>query len=173
MLTITEFARQYNVSRTTILYYERAGLLAPATRTENGYRTYGKKECVRLKSILSYRSFGIPVSEIAPQLESESEPEQEQVLRKQFNALEDEIKQLRKQQKAIVTVLNQDTKMTPDILSKERWTELMKTSGLSDEDMVNWHIQFEKLEPEAHQIFLESLGIEEKEIVVLRKRFNS
>ncbi|MDG3086432.1 MerR family transcriptional regulator [Vibrio hannami] len=173
MLTITDLARQCKISRTTVLYYERAGLLKPANRTSNGYRTYGDKEVNRLKSIVSYRSYGVPVAEIAPLLESECEHEQEQILRNQFNALEDEIQRLRKQQKAIVALLNQGSLIAPDILTKERWTELMAASGLSEEDMINWHIQFEKTEPEAHQRFLESLGICEDEIVELRERFSS
>lgn len=170
MLTITELARRCNVSRTTILYYERAGLLK-AQRASNGYRTYGNKELERLKSIVSYRSYGVPVSEIALLLESENEHEQEQLLRNQFNALEDEIQRLRNQQKAILTTLNQSTNNEPDILTKERWTELMAASGLSNEDMTNWHIQFESMEPDAHQRFLASLGIDEDEIAEIRQSF--
>lgn len=173
MLTITELARQCNVSRTTVLYYERTGLLKPAKRASNGYRTYGSEELKRLKSIVSYRSYGVPVGEIAPLLESESEHEQEQILRNQFNALEDEIQRLRKQQKAIVALLNQSSLDKPEILTKERWTELMAVSGLSEDDMTNWHIQFENMEPEAHQRFLESLGISENEIAELREQFRA
>ena len=43
MLTVTQIAKAYNISRTTILYYERAGLLLPHSRSDNGYRWYGKK----------------------------------------------------------------------------------------------------------------------------------
>ncbi|GLO64003.1 MerR family transcriptional regulator [Vibrio sp. MACH09] len=173
MLTITELARQCNISRTTVLYYERAGLLSPAQRASNGYRTYGSKELARLKSIVSYRSYGVPVAEISFLLESKVEQEQEQILRKQFNALEDEIQRLRKQQKAIVALLNQDTMHKPDILTKERWTELMAASGFSDQDMTNWHSQFESMEPEAHQRFLESLGIDKGEVTELRQQFRT
>ena len=44
MLTVTQLARECGLSRTTILYYEREGLLAPAHRSENGYRWYGENE---------------------------------------------------------------------------------------------------------------------------------
>lgn len=39
--------------------------------------------------------------------------------------------------------------------------------------MHNWHRQFERLEPAAHQEFLESLGIEPDEIRKIRERFKS
>ena len=56
------------------------------------------------------------------------------------------------------------------MLNKERWVAIMKAAGLSEQDMRNWHSQFEKMEPEAHQEFLESLGIESEEIVKIRER---
>jgi len=40
---------------------------------------------------------------------------------------------------------------------------------MNDEDMQNWHRQFEKLEPEAHQEFLESLQIDDNEIKQIRQ----
>jgi MerR family transcriptional regulator, thiopeptide resistance regulator len=45
----------------------------------------------------------------------------------------------------------------------------MSAAGLSKQDMHNWHIQFEKMEPEAHQEFLESLGIQAAEINKIRE----
>jgi len=50
------------------------------------------------------------------------------------------------------------------VVSKERWVEIMRASGMSELDMHNWHAQFEKMEPQAHQEFLESLGISPAEI---------
>ena len=55
------------------------------------------------------------------------------------------------------------------MINKERWVEIMRAAGLKDEDMRNWHVQFEKMEPEAHQEFLESLGIKPDEIKKIRE----
>jgi len=133
MQTVTQLAKNYHVSRTTILYYERAGLLLPACRSENGYRWYG---------------------DLA----------QEQILRDQFNSLEQEIQKLRQQQKAIVMLLEQPTLLEQNMVTKQRWVEIMKAAGLNEQDMKNWHKQFEKMEPDAHQEFLESLSIDAEEI---------
>ncbi|MFK0572594.1 MerR family transcriptional regulator [Endozoicomonas sp.] len=66
MLTVTQLARRYDISRTVILYYEREGLFMPHFRSANGYRWYGIDEFKRLEAIMAYRAFGIPVSSIAP-----------------------------------------------------------------------------------------------------------
>jgi hypothetical protein len=55
------------------------------------------------------------------------------------------------------------------MLNKTRWIEIMRAAGLSDQDMHNWHVQFECMEPEAHQEFLGSLGIDAEEIVRIRR----
>ncbi len=54
------------------------------------------------------------------------------------------------------------------MLTKQRWVEIMRASGMSDEDMNNWHRQFEKMEPETHQDFLASLSIEPGETRKIR-----
>ena len=55
------------------------------------------------------------------------------------------------------------------MINKERWVEIMQAAGLNEQDRRNWHAQFEKMEPEAHQEFLESLGIQPDEINKIRE----
>ena len=42
-------------------------------------------------------------------------------------------------------------------------------TGFDEKDMKNWHKQFEKMEPTAHQEFLESLNIDEQEVASIRE----
>lgn len=168
MLTVSQLAKKYQISRTTVLYYERAGLLVPACRSENGYRWYGEKEMKKLEAILAYRSFGVPVTSITPLLDHDNDMTQEQILRDQFNSLEQEVQKLRQQQKAIVMLLEQPTLLEQNMVTKERWVEIMRAAGLNEQDMENWHKQFEKMEPDAHQEFLESLNIDAEEIKKIR-----
>ncbi|GAM77760.1 transcriptional regulator [Vibrio ishigakensis] len=169
MYSVSKLAKLCGLSRTTILYYEKEGLLTPAMRSENGYRWYSDKELDKLKAINSYRSFGMPVSQIRELLDKSDELKQEQVLLNQFNALEKEIQKLRSQQQAIVTLLEQPQLLTGQELSKERWVTIMQGAGFDEKDMQNWHKEFEKLEPDAHQEFLESLNIDEQEIKQIRE----
>ncbi|MET2852920.1 MerR family transcriptional regulator [Vibrio owensii] len=167
MLTVTQLARECGLSRTTILYYEREGLLAPAHRSENGYRWYGEKEMQRLKTISSYRSYGLPISSIRTLLAQKGKSQAE-ILKDHFNELEREVQNLRAQQKAIVVLLQEPQLIEDNIVTKERWVQIMQAAGFSENDMVTWHQKFEEMEPAEHQKFLESLGIEQDEIVRIR-----
>lgn len=167
MLTVSALAKKVNLSRTTLLYYEREGLLKPAIRSANGYRLYGQKELEKLALIVDYRALGVPVSEIAILLEGDGE--QKKILQKQLRRLREEMERLHQQQLAILKFMKQPDIAEDGRVSKERWTEIMRAAGLSDGDMHNWHIQFEKLEPKAHREFLESLQIEADEVAQIRE----
>jgi len=54
-------------------------------------------------------------------------------------------------------------------MNKETWVSILRASGLDEAGMRNWHIEFEKTSPEAHQDFLESIGIEKDEIELIRQ----
>ncbi|ELA9894834.1 MerR family transcriptional regulator [Vibrio parahaemolyticus] len=167
MLTVTQIAKQFGISRTTILYYEKEELLIPACRSENGYRWYGEKEIERLEAITSYRSYGLSVSSIRTLLDRNGES-QAKILKDHFNELEREIQNLRAQQKAVVVLLQEPSLLEENIVNKERWVEIMVAAGFTEPDMVKWHQKFEELEPNEHQKFLESLGISGDEITKIR-----
>lgn len=167
MLTVTQLAREFGISRATILYYEKEGLLFPASRSENGYRWYGTKELERLEAITSYRSYGLSVSRIRVLLEQKGKS-QTQILKEHFSQLEQEIQTLRNQQKAIVTLLQEPEMLTENIVTKARWVQIMEAAGFSKSDMVTWHQKFEAMEPSEHHKFLQSLGIDDEEIKRIR-----
>ena len=55
------------------------------------------------------------------------------------------------------------------IYQLETWVNILRKSGLDDEGMTNWHKEFERNAPEAHQDFLEGLGLPVEEIQNIRK----
>ncbi len=168
MLTVSQLAKKCGISRATILYYEREGLLLPAHRSANEYRWYGDSEVERLAAIMSYRSYGIPVADIGDLLDRKNGKSQSQILKDHFNALEKEINRLRKQQKAIVALLQEPELLEENMVNKERWVEIMQAAGFDEDAMRKWHQKFEEMEPAEHQTFLESLGIAEEEIKRIR-----
>lgn len=101
-------------------------------------------------------------------LDRKDDSKQEQTLVNQFNALEKEVQNLRQQQKAIVILLEQPELLEQKSLTKDRWVKVMENAGFSEDDMKNWHKQFEKMEPSTHQEFLESLNIVQKEVESIR-----
>ena len=48
-LSVTQLARSCNLARSTVLYYEKIGLLKPPRRTAAHYRVYGEKDAERLR----------------------------------------------------------------------------------------------------------------------------
>jgi DNA-binding transcriptional MerR regulator len=168
MLSVSKLGKRFGLSRATILYYEKEGLLAPAVRAANGYRYYGDREVERLRRITGYRSYGVPVRDIRELLERESDAAVERVLRERFDHLEEEIALLRQQQRALVRILERSDLERQPAMTRKRWTAIMRAAGMSDPDMRQWHREFEAREPEAHQEFLESLDIDAGEVKRIR-----
>lgn len=167
MLTISQLAKKYKLSRSSILYYEKVGLLKPKFFADNGYRWYGVDEEERLKLIVSYRSYQLPISDICTILDS-SGISQSKILERHFEILEMEINNLRRQQLAIIELFKESIISKEKNVDKSKWVEIMMAAGLTKEDMIRWHQKFEEMEPEEHQKFLESLKISQEEIAQIR-----
>ena len=64
-MNIGQAAKESNVSAKTIRYYESIGLVAPASRTESGYRTYSETDIQTLRFIHHARNLGFSVKEVS------------------------------------------------------------------------------------------------------------
>lgn len=63
-LGIGQLAKRAGVGIDTVRYYERDGLLSPATRLESGYRRYGDAELKRLHFIRRAKALGFSLEDI-------------------------------------------------------------------------------------------------------------
>lgn len=63
-MRIGEAAQRAGVSVKTIRYYERVGILAPATREPNGYRSYEPEVLDRLAFTRAAQAVGLTLGEI-------------------------------------------------------------------------------------------------------------
>lgn len=169
MLTVSELAKKCGLSRTTVLYYESAGLLKPRLRSDSGYRLYGEAEVAVLQSIRLYRSVGLSVEEIA-QMMAAPTPEGPTILMNRLRQISFEIEALREHQLAILKLLRskQFTERVKD-MTKEKWVGIMKGAGFTEADMHRWHKEFERTAPEDHEEFLKYLQIPVGEILSIRK----
>lgn len=61
---IRDLARQTDVNPSTIRYYEQIGILPPARRAPNGYRTYQPDNVERLRFIAQARTLDFSLDEI-------------------------------------------------------------------------------------------------------------
>ncbi|MEM8862651.1 MAG: MerR family transcriptional regulator, partial [Chloroflexota bacterium] len=73
MYTIGDLAKEFKLSRSTLLYYDKIGLLTPSKRTEADYRLYSEAEFVRMSKIALYKKAGLSLDEIAEILNSKED----------------------------------------------------------------------------------------------------
>ncbi|MEM7357045.1 MAG: MerR family transcriptional regulator [Acidobacteriota bacterium] len=168
MLTISQLARRFDLSRSTLLYYDSIGLLSPSLRSGSNYRLYSADDVQRMERIDLYRRAGLPLKAVAKILDS-GDSAATDLLGQRLEALNQEIRALRRQQQMVVDLLESEAALRETrTLDKEGWVAILRATGLSDDDMLRWHIEFERFTPQAHQDFLESLGLEDDEIERIR-----
>lgn len=63
MYTISDLAKEFELTTRTLRYYEELGMLSPK-RTETGIRVYEKKEYAQLKIIMRGKKYGFSLEEI-------------------------------------------------------------------------------------------------------------
>ena len=170
MQTIGELAKTVGLSRSTLLYYDRLGLLCPSGHTKGEYRLYSSSDVERLRKICEYRKAGLSLKAIARILDNCGRSEMQSILENRLLELNDELQEIREQQALLATLLGRRDLMTEvSHLNKETWINLLQAAGFSDEEMCNWHVRFEQSDPDKHQQFLSSLHIPEKEIRIIRE----
>lgn len=168
MPTISALAGRFGLSRSTLLYYDRIGLLRPRRRSTKAYRHYGPEEEARLERICAYRRAGLPLVEIRRLLDG---PEQgvAAILGRRLRAIEQDLGKLRDQQRLIGSLLKDPALLEGlGLLDKATWTALLRASGFTDADMDRWHITFEAADPERHARFLAFLGLSKGEAAEVR-----
>lgn len=169
METIGRLARRYGLSRSTLLYYDRLGLLRPAARSGANYRRYGREDARRLELICLYRSAGVPLAGIRRILDGPAGAVRG-VLEARLAALQAEIAALRGQQDVVLRVLQRpDLALRYRGLDRRGWVALLRAVGLDEPAMRRWHAAFEAAAPDAHREFLRTLRIPEREIGRIRR----
>ena len=167
--SISQLSKKFGLSRSTLLHYDAIGLLKPAMRTAANYRVYTDKDYERLQRICSLRSTGISLKHIQALIDSRNIAFSG-ILQKRIDHINDEIQNLRSQQHVILKFLGDEGLLkSTRVVTKEMWVGFLESAGLDEEGMHNWHIEFERSMPEAHQDFLESLGLNADEILHIRK----
>ncbi|MEM7126806.1 MAG: MerR family transcriptional regulator [Chloroflexota bacterium] len=164
MVTIGKLAKQFNISRSTLLYYDKIGLLKPSGRTSADYRIYTHEDVDRMAQISLYKEAGLSLDEIAEILDS-LDDQLSGVLERRLDQLNVEMSRIRQRQQFILQLLGKDSLLKKaKVINKQQWVQMLSASGMDEEAMRQWHIEFERTLPEAHRDFLESLGLNDEEI---------
>ena len=167
--SISQLAKSFGLSRSTLLYYDRIGLLCASERTAARYRLYTQEQYERLMRISIFRSAGLSLSDIKMMLAKEA-GSGVAILEKRLEELKEQIFRLRSQQHVIAGMLK---KLTDDsflqVVDKAMWINMLKAAGMDESAMSRWHAEFESAAPQAHHDFLLSLGIHPDEVRQIRE----
>lgn len=133
-MLIGELAQASGLTVRTLRHYERLGLVAPATRGENGYRHYGRAEVARLYRVRALKALGLSLKEIASVMSSDEAPGELQTL------VVRHLSHVRSQQAALSSVENQlslllDTLMRSDQAPTQRVLAAMGEMTLLDQTL--------------------------------------
>ncbi|MDD3764509.1 MAG: MerR family transcriptional regulator [Nevskiales bacterium] len=165
--TITAFAKAFGLSRATLLYYDRIGLLRPAEVSAAGYRLYGEAEHARMTRIETFRKAGLPLKAIQAVLDGARGGNVEAALEQRLVALNAEMAQLQAQQRLVTRLLGRSGPRKVDVA---QWVKMLEEAGVDAAGRRRWHRAFERDAPQAHHEFLVSLGLSPDEIEAVRKR---
>lgn len=139
MYRISELAAKHGLSRSTLLYYEKLGLVV-SRRQANGYRIFSEEAAQQLSLLQQLQAGGLTLKECRACLESSID---RQLLLGRLALLEQEI------------------------AAKQQARDLL-ASLLGQGSMREWHQVLEHQAPEAHLAWLRKQGFNEKQALRLR-----
>jgi len=64
-LTISQLARRSGVPASTLRYYEKVGVIPPASRSDSGYRLYDEQALARLAFVQRAKALGVELEDLA------------------------------------------------------------------------------------------------------------
>lgn len=171
MYSVGSLAKQHGLSRSTLLYYHRMGLLEPTGHAKGEYRRYSAADARRLSRICEYRKAGLSLKEIGRILGDPGESRLAHALERRLTELNKEMTALRNQQRLVAGLLGRKDLLDPtEAMDKETWCALLVAAGFTEADQHRWHVDFERTAPEKHLRFLRMLNIPEEEIAAIRSR---
>ncbi|MBC7005431.1 MerR family transcriptional regulator [Photobacterium sp. BZF1] len=139
MYRISELAEQVGLSRSTLLYYEKLGLIA-GKRLDNGYRIYSERDLQRLRLLQQLQAGGLTLKECQACLEAKVDRD---------------------------LLLNRMHQLDQEIAHKQQSRDLL-AAMLGESDMTAWHQSLEQTAPDAHLDWLMKQGFDEKQALRLK-----
>lgn len=139
MYRISELAEQVGLSRTTLLYYEKLGLIE-GKRLSNGYRVYSEYDVQRLRLIQQLHAGGLTLNECKACLNARIDRE---------------------------VLLNRLSQLDDEIAEKHNARRLL-SALLGEKGHKEWHETIDRVAPDAHLDWLIKQGFNEQEALRLK-----
>ncbi|MCU6795590.1 MerR family transcriptional regulator [Paenibacillus sp. WQ 127069] len=102
MLSISAFSKMSDVTRKTLIYYDRIGLFKPAFVADNGYRYYHRSQLDTIGVIHIFKELGMSLEEIRGHLGKRTPASTLELLRKQEEIIQLQIAKLEQTRQMII-----------------------------------------------------------------------
>ncbi|MDB8792055.1 MerR family transcriptional regulator [Romboutsia sp. 1001216sp1] len=96
-----QVSKIFNISKDTLRYYDKMGLLKPDINKSNGYRYYSQEHIDQLNLILATKDLDISLADIKETIESEELYKYKELVNKQEKLIEEKIESLKRKQKQL------------------------------------------------------------------------
>lgn len=117
--TISELARELEISTRTIRYYEELGLLSPGRTAAGNQRFYSRRDRARLKLILRGKKFGFSLAEIKEMIDLyEVDSTQEEQLKRTLEYGDEKLKEIDRKMEELALLKEDLLKMRRRLLSE-------------------------------------------------------
>ncbi|MGL5694505.1 MAG: MerR family transcriptional regulator [Peptostreptococcaceae bacterium] len=98
---IGEVCKLFDITRDTLVHYDKIGLLSPKKDKDNGYRYYDIEDLNCLTDILLFKKLNLPLSDINKAINNSSPKDILNLIEERQVYLEEEIKKINKLQKIL------------------------------------------------------------------------
>ncbi|HEY9133706.1 MAG TPA: MerR family transcriptional regulator [Dyella sp.] len=125
LLSVGELAKRCGLTVRTLHHYDAIGLLVPSSRSDAGYRLYGRQDIERLHRIQALRRLGLSLADIGTALSGSDMPLTE-VIDRQLAQIECELTQAQRLKRQLIALREQlVTGQSPDLAHWLDTLELM------------------------------------------------
>ncbi|MCT4634070.1 MAG: MerR family transcriptional regulator [Firmicutes bacterium] len=94
---MSQVAKMFNITRTSLIHYDKWGILSPSIRNEKKYRLYTQEDINRLELILALKESGLSLKEIKSYLSGNNDTSSIELLELQKKEIDKKIKDLKTQ----------------------------------------------------------------------------
>lgn len=148
MMTVKEISEITGISVRTLHYYDEIGLLTPSGKSEAGYRLYDEKALERLRQILFFREFDLPLKEIKTVMDNPA-LDRTGILQMQRQMLVRKKERMERLISSIDKILKGEGQMDFEVFSKREIEEI-------------WHSMYENCNEAQKAIFIAHYGSKEE-----------
>lgn len=152
MYSITEVSQKIGVARSTLLYYERLGIISPRRLAKNSYRRYSEQDVTHLIVLRQLQQAGFSLEECQQVLNGNIDST---LIEQHLVRIKQELQQMKVTQQLLQSLYKHQTGKQMD-------------HSASKQQLQQWHHDFEQLSADAHVQWLRQMGFSEKEIFHIR-----